>query len=270
MIYVNASSDMSTNDDEYQNIDWSAPSIMHMLEQRLQTKLQKLETQGAYGSVFLIRGSPGKIVKVARRADGEREADILQYIHNHKSQITCDGNVLRATEYVPRIYGHGTLGTLYFIVMEYIAHANTLQKVLDTSHTISTETLVSIRQGIERAIQSLFAANIYHGDLHANNILIRHGRVYIIDMGFATVVPGLSKYACSPATMPSSITQAMRKQHYKYGRFMLHNNLEKFIQHTDTLNAIINRRRVPLKNITQTQSTRRVAPRVPITKSPFA
>lgn len=252
MLYVEPSSS-NNNYHDIPQPNWSSSEIMQMLERRLHKRLQKLGSQGAYGSVFLIE-STGHIVKVATKEDGRREARLMEYVHRHNPKTTSCGT-LHAARYVPRIYYHGRLDDqLYFIVMENITHARTLHQITQNSNDISSATLISIRDSLQKAIQSFFAINVYHGDLHANNILIRRGpnrmmHVYIIDLGFATIVPGLSRYACSPRSMPWSITQSMRRQHFTYGRIIMHDNLQSFIRHTDTLNNIIKHRRA-LKNIT--------------------
>jgi len=249
MLYVNASEahlpGKQVNVQNVKDLNWTR--IQETLQRKMRSPVVPMSGQtGQYSRVYLVRHRGSyRLVKVTTRRDGEREASMLQYIRDaHPVKTPC--GVYDASMYVPRLYSAGAVGDAYFLVIEYFK-GQTLQEFMNgrASRTSPRSVMLMrrVRRNLQRAMRALLAIGVYHGDLHANNIMITpHGHVVILDFGFATRVPELKDHACTDAsTIPSSVINQMRKQHYRYGRLMFHNNKEMYSTHLEKIDDAVRR-----------------------------
>jgi serine/threonine protein kinase len=279
MLYVNASeaTGTRTQQDREPNVkamDWAA--IQETLQRKLRSPvLPMTSSTGQYSRIFLVRHrATQRLVKVSSIADGEREAAILQYIRDAPSVRTPCGT-FNASMYVPKLYSAGKVGQAYFIVMEFFV-GQTLESFLKMHTTQRTPRSLMLvrraRRNLHRVMQALLALGVYHGDLHANNIMVTpHGHVIVLDFGFATIVPELKGHVCGPhpSSIPQSVVSQMRKQHFRYGRVMFHDNREMYARHLDKLNNTI-RQLTYTPRASPRRPSRRIVREVSKTPSPFA
>jgi len=219
--------------------------IRDILQRKLRAPVQQLNMGGEYSLMYMVRrpGMQPRLIKVTTSADGEREAEILRHIM-HAPQIRSMCGVLDAKRYVPKLYSAGAIGkNIYFQVMEYIQGGETLTNLLQRAAAgrVPIQILRRVHDHLHRAQQALYGLGVFHGDLHSSNVMIKNGDVYILDYGFATFVPELSKYACHPENVPESVVYAMRRRHHQYGRQMMYDNRAMYAKHIGMLEAAIRR-----------------------------
>jgi serine/threonine protein kinase len=137
------------------------------------------------------------VVKIAKQDKYEKYVEFVHRMtrevkmHVHISRSVgkhpCTGQILIGHEIVPQLYFSGTYKNFHFTIMR-LANGEPLEKYIKKFKAVPPV----IRTNIEHAILTLwFAAGVVHADLHFGNIIVNKasGQVYIIDFGFAVLLP---------------------------------------------------------------------------------
>ena len=238
MLYVNASdaryAPRTSGRDHPSTAD--VYKIKDTLQRTFRTQIQPVSLGGQYSIMFLMqtRGRR-KLIKVSSIHDGKREARVLQHLQRLRP-IHRSCGIFDAKQFVPRLYTAGRVGSMYYLVLEYIEGV-TFHEFL--RHPRSPVMVARVRQQMAVAQRALMAAGVYHGDLHENNVMVTpQGTIRVLDFGFATIVPALQRHACDGAhRIPQAIVDHMRKKQYQYGRLRFHDNRETYTSHLRRLNG---------------------------------
>jgi len=132
----------------------------------------------------------------------------------HMEAFLCGGGVhipkfgaaafLEEVEEVKRSRRNGgisqrSITTAAITIMEALDGAVTLSNYIVAKQGISRQVL----KGVEKAVTDLWLCGMYHGDLHANNVIVQEdgGHVQIIDFGFTIRLPASKMGALKAAVL---------------------------------------------------------------------
>ena len=181
----------------------------------------------AVKSVRSGRLSEPMLVKVTTIAEGRREAKLMRYVMESKAvAVPCLRAKFTAKSHVPQLFLAGRVGNAYVQCMRVVERAVPWVRV-------SAARKRALSGQYERAILGLWALGIVHSDAHDNNVLVdARGRVFVIDFGFATVLPRVLRAKllagmCHPNTAldHENIRNYIAAVQMRFGRSTMHSNV---------------------------------------------
>lgn len=137
----------------------------------------------------LGKGSFGDVWKARRVADDSfvalkipRDQELGEAVLRHEPDLMRAFN----HPHIVRVYGYHTIGSWFIIEMEYVAGRN-LAEMLDgvnRDNPLSYRRILAWTEQILSGLQSIHAANVVHGDIKPQNVLINaEGEAKLVDFG---------------------------------------------------------------------------------------
>ncbi|HVP89998.1 MAG TPA: protein kinase [Terriglobales bacterium] len=143
--------------------------------------------RGGMGRVFKAEDTQLGIT-VALKIIRPRLSSDARFVDRFKKEMLLARAI--SHENIIRIFDLGEAGGTKYISMEYIKGED-LKEFLNTSGTLSVETIVHVARQIAEAIRVAHAKGIVHQDLKPSNVMVdRAGRVHVMDFGLAKAIHG--------------------------------------------------------------------------------
>jgi hypothetical protein len=125
---------------------------------------------------------------VGRRRRLVGESYIQQFVNDNRGLVTKSQLVVS-----PRVYFSGTIANSFNVICMDRVIGKPLSNIIRDRRVVSAH----VYSALEAAIVTMLRNGIVHSDLHASNVFVsgsgRSLRVYILDFGFASLVPPAMK-----------------------------------------------------------------------------
>ena len=147
-------------------------------------KVSKVLANNKLTDVYLVNAKNSKkyVVKLLNRGKFKDDKSFTKY----SSYFNAENNFLKKfkSNYINKSLGYRTFKGQPFMMLEYI-NGISLQKYVEKNVLVNKEKHRLVLK-ILRAFSIIHRANVYHGDIHFSNILVREGlRLKVIDFGYA-------------------------------------------------------------------------------------
>ena len=174
--------------------------------------------EGGFGAVYRVRDE---------HINKEYAMKILPY--DHGEILSNEINMLRALEHpgLPSLHDVFTEGNKIFIVMELV-EGETLEQYVKARGKLSIKETLYISECLCETVGYLHSRSVpvVHGDLKPQNIIVREGRVSLVDLGGAMKMYGNSQICMgTPGYAPPELAQGKittESDVYSMGKVMLY------------------------------------------------
>lgn len=197
---------------------------------------------GSYGLVIKAKKhNRSYAIKTYIRDEHGPQADIQQQLFHYEAEILRQVNHARIPKYLERF----TFEQNEYLVQEYV-DGEPLSSMLLKGHLFSEREIIGLIGQLLEILGYLHQKNIVHRDLRLGNLLVSHGRLYVVDFGLARkfsggcnadVLPEPVPRNCSPAYL--ALRREISPRSDLYGTAMVALDLmgNWFAQEPDTLCA---------------------------------
>ena len=142
------------------------------------------DTFEALTDVYLVNGENSKkyVVKLLNRGKFKDDKSFAKY----SDFLDAENKFLKTFKsiYINKSLGYRTFKRQPFMILEYI-NGISLQKYVEKNVLVNKEKHKLVLK-ILRSFSIIHSANVYHGDIHFSNILVKKGQhIKVIDFGYA-------------------------------------------------------------------------------------
>jgi len=136
---------------------------------------------------------------------------VAMVLHEQRHSLSNEINMLRALEHpgLPSLHDVFTEGNKIFIVMELV-EGETLEQYVKARGKLSIKETLYITECLCETVGYLHSRSVpvVHGDLKPQNIIVREGRVSLVDLGGAMKIYGNSQICMgTPGYAPPELAQ---------------------------------------------------------------
>ena len=147
-------------------------------------KVSKVLANNKLTDVYLVNGENSKkyVVKLLNRGKFKDDKSFAKY----SDFLDAENKFLKTFKsiYINKSLGYRTFKRQPFMILEYI-NGISLQKYVEKNVLVNKEKHKLVLK-ILRAFSIIHSANVYHGDIHFSNILVKEGQhIKVIDFGYA-------------------------------------------------------------------------------------
>ncbi len=184
-----------------------------------QYKIASFLGKGSYGiayEAYNLRENEEVVIKQLRRRKGfnaslnafKREAAMLQKL-NHPS--------------IPKFIDYFQEGKHYMLVMEHIKGKNFEDLIFHEGQVYDEKTSFSILLNVLEIVNYFHKQGVVHRDLRIPNIMMKNGRIYIIDFGLARFINDRKQCDMKKMTEEKKLFRdiSFKSDFYALGHFVL-------------------------------------------------
>ena len=193
---------------------------------------------GAYGIIYLCTDNhSGKkyVVKQLRPSKGKKQRE--------RERFKDEAELLRKIEYpaIPALVDEFKINNQHYYVMEYVDGDNIEDLLFFHNQKFTEIEALQLMKQLLSIISYLHQHNIFHTDIRPPNVIVKQGKVHLIDFGLAVVEDN-----------EKAVSHYRQDDYYDYGQmilFLLYSNfkgkkskkrtwLEELILHSETVKLL--------------------------------